>query len=112
MVTKVLKYEGTVGADATDVELDSKSPGSGKTWEVQEVYGAADGNHEFSLSYEERKLFDNIPGDELPDEDNGMPFNITVGESEDLAILASDLNSSQDTARFYIRVEELTANGR
>jgi hypothetical protein len=109
MVTRILKYEDEVGADATDVELDSKSPGSGKVFEVQEVYGAADADHEFSLSYEERKLFDNIPGDELADEDNGVPFSITVGESEDLAILATDLNSSQDTARFYIRVDERTS---
>lgn len=108
MVTRILKYEGTVDSDATDVELDSKSPGSGKRFEVQEVYGAADANHSFSLTYEERKLFDNIPGDELADEDNGLPFDVTVGESEDLAILATDENSTQDTARFYVRVDETT----
>jgi hypothetical protein len=107
MVSRILKYEATVDADATDVELDSKSPGSGKQWEVQEVYGASDGDHEFSLSYEERKLFDNIPGDEIADEDNGVPFDLTVGESEDLAILATDTNSQQDTARFYVRVDEM-----
>jgi len=108
MVTRILKYENEVGADATDSELDSKSPGSGKQWEVQEVYGAGDPNHNFSLSFEERKLFDNVPGDELADEDNGIPFNVVVGESQDLAILATDTNSSQDTARFYVRVEETT----
>jgi hypothetical protein len=106
MVTRILKYEAQVGSDATDVELDSKSPGSGKMWEVEEVYGASDGDHDFSLSYEERKLFDNIPGNEIADEDNGIPFSLEVGESEDLAILASDGNSQQDTARFYIRVDE------
>jgi len=106
MVTRILKYEGTVGADATDVQLDAKSPGSNKQWEVQEVYGVSDANHEFSLSYEERKLFDNIPGDEMADEDNGIPFDITIGESEDLAILATDLNSTSNTARFYVRVDE------
>lgn len=106
MVTRILKFEGTVDADATDSELDSKSPGSNKRWEVAEVYGTADANHEFSLSYEERKLFDNVPGDEIADEDNGIPFDLTVGESEDLSILATDLNSQQDTARFYVRVDE------
>jgi hypothetical protein len=108
MVTRILKYEGTVDADATDAELDSKSPGSGKQWEVQEVYDADDAGHNFSLSFEERKLFDNIPGDELADQDNGIPFNVVVGESQDLAILATDTNSSQDTARFYVRVDETT----
>jgi hypothetical protein len=108
MVTRILKYEADVDADATDSELDSKSPGSGKQWEVQEIYGAADANHDFSLSFEERKLFDNIPGDELADQDNGIPFNVVVGESQDLAILATDTNSSQDTARFYVRVDETT----
>jgi len=106
MVTRILKYEATVDADATDVELDSKSPGAGKTYEVREVYGTADANHSFSLSYEERKLFDNILGSNLADEDNGLPFDLTVGESEDLSILATDENSSQDTARFYVVVEE------
>lgn len=108
MVTRILKYEGTVDSDATDTELDTKSPGSGKRFEVAEIYGASDGDHSFSLVYEERKLMDNIPGDELADEDNGIPFSITVGESEDLTILASDENSTQDTARFYIRVDETT----
>lgn len=106
MVTRILKYEDTVGADDTDAELDSKSPGSNKQWDVREIYGTSDADHSFSLSYEERKLFDNIPGDELADEDNGLPFEITVGESQDLAILATDENSSEDTARFYVVVEE------
>lgn len=106
MVTRILKYEATVDADATDVELDDKSPGSNKQWVTQEIYGTGDANHSFSLSYEERKLFDNIPGDEIADEDNGIPFDVTVGESEDLAILATDENSTQDTARFYVRVDE------
>jgi hypothetical protein len=108
MVTRILKFEDEVDADATDSELDSKSPGSGKQWEVQEVYGSGDPDHNFSLSFEERKLFDNVPGDELADEDNGIPFNVVVGESQDLAILATDTNSAQDTARFYVRVEETT----
>jgi len=109
MVTRILKYEGTVDSDATDSELDTKSPGSGKRFEVQEVYGAADGDHSFSLVYEERKLFDNILGSNLADEDNGIPFDLVVGESEDLAILATDENSTQNTARFYVRVDETTA---
>jgi len=108
MVTRILKYEDEVDADATDTELDSKSPGSDKQWEVVEVYAARDPDHSFSLSFEERKLFDNIPGDELADENNGIPFSVVVGESQDLAILATDTNSAQDTARFYVRVEETT----
>jgi hypothetical protein len=106
MVTRILKYEATVDSDATDVELASKSPGSGKQWDVQEVYGTGDANHSFSLSYEERKLFDNIQGDRFPTESEGLPFDVSIGESEDLAILATDENSSQDTARFYVRVDE------
>lgn len=109
MVTRLLKYEGTVDADATDSQLDSKSPGSGKQWEVQEMYGTSDANHSFSVSYEERKLMDNVQGDRFPGVADGLPFNIVIGESEDLAILATDENSSQDTARFYVRIEETTA---
>jgi hypothetical protein len=106
MVTRILKYEDTLTANQTDGEMGSKSPGSGKEWEVQEVYGDTDANVDYSLSYEERKLFDNIPGDQIADEDNGIPFNLSVGESEDLAILASETNGDTPTARFYIRVDE------
>jgi len=109
MVTRILKYEAQVDSDATDTELDTKSPGSGKQFEVAEVYSSGDSGHEFSLVFEERKLFDNLRGQDIADEDNGIPFDLTVGESQDLAVLASDTNSQQDTARFYIRVDETTA---
>jgi len=106
MVTRILKYESTVTANATDEEMDSKSPGSGKQFEVQEIYADTQPDKEYSLVYEERKLMDNVPGDELADEDNGVPFSIVVGESEDLTVLASSTNGSDEEARFYIRVDE------
>lgn len=108
MVSRILKYEDTVPADETDFEIDSKSPGSEKEWEVVEFWCDVDQQHRYSLVYEERKLFDNIIGDELPDEDNGVPFNVEVGPSEDLAVLGTDLNSTDNEGRFYIRVEETT----
>jgi len=106
MVTRVLKYEATVSTNGTDEELDSKSPGSGKMWEVREVYGDTDTDVDYSLVYEERKLFDNIQGDRIADEDNGLPFNLTVGQSEDLAILGSDPGGNNPTATFFVVVEE------
>lgn len=106
MVTRILKYEASLSANATDVELDSKSPGSNKTWEVREVYGDDDSQVDYSLSYEERKLFDNIQGDRLADEDNGLPFELTVSESEDLAILGSDPGGNSPTATFFVVVDE------
>lgn len=106
MVTRILKYESTISANATDEQIDSKSPGSGKQWEVREVYSDTDSNVDYSLSYEERKLFDNVQGDRLADEDNGLPFNLVVGESEDLAILGSDPGGNNPTATFFVVVEE------
>lgn len=109
MVTRLLKYEADVSANTTDQEIDSKSPGSNKRWEVQEVYGDTNSSIDYSLSYEERKLFDNIPGDEIADEDNGIPFDLTVGASEDLALLGTNGTTSSVTARFYVRVDETGA---
>lgn len=106
MVTRILKYEATITTNATDEELDSKSPGSDKMWEVREVYGDTDSQVDYSLVYEERKLFDNIQGDRIADEDNGLPFNLTVGESEDLAILGSDPGGNNPDATFFVVVEE------
>jgi len=109
MVSRILKYEANVDSNATDSELDSKSPGAGKRFEVQEVYSDNNGDFEYSLSFEERKLFDNIPGTEIADRNNGIPFDIVVGESQDLSILASNTTGSSGDARFYIRVDETTA---
>jgi len=106
MVTRILKYETDLANNATDTQLDSKSPGSGKTFEVREVYSDTDDQVDYSLVYEERKLFDNIAGNRLADEDNGLPFNLTVAESEDLAVLGSDPDGNTPTATFYIVVEE------
>lgn len=106
MVTRILKYETTVSTNGTDETLDTKSPGSGKRWEVREIYSDTDSQVDYSLVYEERKLFDNIQGDRLADEDNGLPFNLTIGESEDLQIQGSDPGGNNPTATFFVVVEE------
>lgn len=106
MVTRILKFEATISANATDEELDSKSPGSGKQFEVREIYSDGDAQVDYSLVYEERKLFDNIQGDRLADEDNGLPFGLVVGESEDLTVLGSDPGGNNPTATFFVVVEE------
>ena len=109
MVTRLLNYEATLTANTTDQTVDTKSPGAGKTWQVQEIYGDQDSDTDYSLSYEERKLFDNIPAASLPDENTGIPVNRTVQDSEDLAILATENNGNTPTVNFIVRVEETTS---
>lgn len=106
MVTRILKYEASLTANGTDQELDDKSPRDGQQWDVQEIYGDTEANNDYSLVLNERKLFDNIPGDQLADEDNGLPVNITVRSGDDLAVLASETNGDTPTARFYVVVDE------
>jgi hypothetical protein len=108
MVTRLLKYEYDLSGNETDLEIDSKSPGSGKRFEVQEVYCDDNTAVDHSLVYEERKLFDNVPAESIADEDNGIPFDITVGESEDLAILATETAGNAQTGVFIVRVDETT----
>lgn len=109
MVTRLLKYEVDFSGDETDVEVGSKSPGSGKRFDVQEVYVSTTDDVDYSLVYEERKLFDNVADTAIADENNGLPFDITVGESEDLAVLGTETDSSASSAQFIIRVDETTA---
>jgi hypothetical protein len=108
MVTRLLKYDVDLDGNETDFEVDSKSPGSGKRFEVQEVYVSAEDNVDYSLVYEERKLFDNVADTAIADENNGIPFDVVVGESEDLAILATETNGDSSSAQFIIRVDETT----
>jgi len=108
MVTRLLKYQVDLTANDTDVEIDSKSPGSGKRFNVQEIYVDSEDDVAYSLVYEERKLFDNIDDTAIPDENNGIPFDVVVGESEDLAVLGTETAGSSSSAQFIIRVDEQT----
>lgn len=106
MVTRILKYEAALTANNTDQTLDTKSPREGQQWDVQEIYSDQDATNDYSLVLNERKLFDNIPGDQLADENNGLPVNITVRSGDDLAVTASETNGDTPTARFYAVVDE------
>jgi len=107
MVTRLLKYDVDLSGDETDSTVDTKSPGAGKRFDVQEVYVSTTDDVSYSLVYEERKLFDNVPDTALADEDNGLPFDLTVGESEDLAVLATETAGNSSSATFIVRVDEI-----
>lgn len=106
MVTRILKYELTLTANTTDQELDSKSPRDGQVWEVQELFTDQLTDADDSLTLNERKLFDNIPAEDLPNPDNGLPLNIRVQSGDDLAVLASETAGNTNTHRVYIVVDE------
>jgi len=107
MVTRLLKYEVDLSGDETDFTVDTKSPGAGKRFDVQEVFVDSEDDVSYSLVYEERKLFDNVDDTALADENNGLPFDLTVGESEDLAVLATETGGTSSSATFVIRIDEV-----
>jgi hypothetical protein len=112
MVTRLLKYEVDFSGNETDEVIDEKSPGAGKAFDVQEVYVDQTDDVDYSLVYEERKLFDNVADTALPDPDNGIPFDLTVAESEDLAVLGTETAGNSSSATFIIRVDETQSAGR
>jgi len=108
MVTRLLKYPVDLAANDTDVTVDTKSPGAGKQFGVQEIYVDSEDDVSYSLVYEERKLFDNVPDTALADENNGLPVDLTVAESEDLSVLATEEGGSTSSATVIVRVDETT----
>jgi hypothetical protein len=48
----------------------------------------------------------------LPNENNGIPFDLTVAESEDLAVLGTETDGSSSSATFIIRIDETQRQGR
>jgi hypothetical protein len=106
MVYRLLSYDVDLAGDETDITVDTKSPGAGKVFEVQEIYVDSEDDVDYSLVYEERKLFDNVSDTALADENNGLPFDLVIGESEDLAVLATETASSASTATFVVVVDE------
>lgn len=109
MVSRILKYEATMTANTADQTLDSKTPRDGQRWEVQELWTDQLTDTDDSLTLNERKLFDNIPSEDLPDPDNGLPLNITVQQGDDLAVLASETAGNTNAHRVYIVVDEVPA---
>lgn len=106
MVTRILKYElDTPTSSATDEEVDSKSPSSGKTWDVQGIFSNDESSNEISLVVNERKLVDNFQSDVLANEDNVLPANIVVEEGDTLQVLNSD-DGTQNQVLVGIVVDE------
>lgn len=107
MVSRILKYEETsTTANQTDGQIDSKSPPSTKAWEVQGVYSIDDTDHEYSLVLNERKLFDNLPAEDIADEDHVLPMNIRVEGGDDLSVLLSETGGNTANGLFYVVVDE------
>jgi hypothetical protein len=79
MVTRLLRFPIDLQGDETDLTVGTKSPGAGKRFDVQEIYVDSKADVRYSLVYEERKLFDNVPDTAIPDTNNGLPFDLTVG---------------------------------
>jgi len=106
MVTRILVYElATPESNATDEEVDTMNPPGDRTWDVQGLYGNTESTNDYSVVLNERKLIDNIPGDELADEDNVLPVNMTVQDGDDLTVLNTD-DGSQNRAAVYVIVDE------
>lgn len=107
MVFRILKYQTTMTANTTDQEVDSRSPREGQVWEVQELFTDQLTDTRDSLVLNERKLFDNIPSEELPDPDNGLPIdNLRVESGDDLQILATEEAGNTNEHRVYVVIDE------
>jgi len=106
MVNRILKFVDDIAANETDVVLDKISPRSGQTYDVLELWTDQNANVEISLSIRERKLFDNIPADDLPDAGDGLVYDLTVQEGDELQILASETSGAGQTPAVYILIDE------
>jgi hypothetical protein len=106
MVNRILKFVDDIAANETDVVLDKISPRSGQTYDVLELWTDQNANVEISLSIRERKLFDNIPADDLPAADDGLVYDLTVQEGDELQILASETSGAGQTPAVYVLIDE------
>jgi len=106
MVSRILKFTDDIAANETDVVLDKVSPRSGQTYDVLELWTDQNANVEISLSIRERKLFDNIPADDLPAAGEGLVYNLTVQEGDELQILASETSGAGQTPAVYVLIDE------
>ena len=106
MVNRILKFTDDIAANATDVVLDEVSPRSGQTYDILELWTDQNPNVDVSLSIRERKLFDNIPADDLPAAGDGLVYDLTVQEGDELQILASETAGGAETPAVYILIDE------
>lgn len=106
MVNRILKFTDDIEANETDVVLGKISPRSGQTYEVLEIWTDQNSNVDLSLSIRERKLFDNVPSGDLPAAGDGLVFDLTVQDGDELQILASETAGGPETPAVYVLIDE------
>lgn len=106
MVSRILFADGTAAANTTDDVVAEFSPREGQTFEVDQIYCHDDTDLDYSLKIEERKLFDNVPAEEIAGRNNGLPWSLTVRSGEDLTVLATNSSGSGIDAEFSIVIDD------
>lgn len=110
MVSRILQFAVDLAANETDQSAGSQSPREGQQWDVQEIYATQEGDVDMSLVVNERKLFDNVTSTDLPDPDNGLPYNLTIAQGDDLDVLMSETGGTDpDEQTLYVVVDETSA---
>jgi len=106
MVYRILFADDDAPKNTTDAVVGEFSPREGQQYEVDQIYCHDETDLDYSLKIEERKLFDNVPAEELADKDNGLPWGLTVRGGEDLTVLATNSSGSAVTAEFSIVIND------
>lgn len=106
MVNRILKFSGSVGANAVAEKLDGKQPRDGQSFQFLELWTDGNPDVEISLTVHERTLIDSVPADDLSTVDERLVFDLTVRSGEQVAVLGTEKSGAAQDVNVYALIDE------
>jgi hypothetical protein len=94
------------------VELGSAQPQSGQRFVTAGIYVDGNADINYSVDINETTHVDAIPGDDLPDAADPLPFELTLEDSDEITATADETDSSNQTdVAVYVLVTDTAKAG-
>lgn len=111
MVNRIINLAGSVSANATDEEQDSFSPSSGETITTRGIYTNEQTAARYTIELNETRHADNIDGEDTPNAEDPLPFEVRLEEGDELKFLATDESGGAQDVALYVLAEDSGKRG-
>jgi len=112
MTNRILRLQGDPGSNATNFELGSAQPQSGKQFVTQGFYVDGNSDIDYSIEINETTHIDAVDGDNLPGPADPLPFEVTLTDSDSITALADETaGGTQNGTAVYVLVTDTGKEG-
>jgi len=97
MTNRYVKLQSDISSNSTGAEIGTISPQSGSEFVTVGFYTDQNSNIDYSIEINETTHIDPINGDNLTDQDDIVPFEVRLSESDELRALADETGGGNRT---------------